>query len=75
MSFTDYLASLGVNDQTEGTEGIVYKIMLAYVGKEDYRYLSLFFADIPELSDKFESLWSEYENQLDRTQYENDKRS
>lgn len=70
MSFIEFLNCKGIGEHSEGYLGIIYKIMAAYEGDEDYRSLSIFFADIQEMSDAFEKLWNDYECHLDSLQYE-----
>ena len=71
MTITDYLSEIKhINSNTLGSEGIVFSVLSATDPDIDYRTASLIFADLPVVRDTFESLWSGYESELDRQNYE-----
>lgn len=71
MSFIEFLQTQDVIQNDPGlTSTIIDEINDIASGHDDYRTLSLVFADISELRDVFESLWYEYETELDRQEYE-----
>lgn len=71
MSFIEFLQTQDVIQNDPGlTNTIIDVINDMASGHDDYRTLSLVFADIPELRNIFESFWYEYETELDRQEYE-----
>lgn len=67
MSFIEFLQT---EEAVQSDHTIIDVINDMVSGHDDYRALSLAFADVPELRDVFESLWYEYETELDRQEYE-----
>ena len=70
MTFKDYLQRLGIDNNTSGSEAIVYAVIAACRPDITYREASLVFADVPVICDTFEALWYAYEDYLDRQNYE-----
>ena len=68
MTFNEYL-------QTQDTDdSFAFEVIKAEAEEHnDYRVLSLIFADV--FRDKFERLWYDYETELDRQNYEAEQES
>lgn len=70
MTFISYLRRIGMTEDLHGPEGVVYAIISSCRPDITYREASLIFADLSVIRDAFESLWSGYESELDRQNYE-----
>lgn len=71
MSFIEFLQTQDTTQNDPDLSNTIIEVINGKAsGRDDYRTLSLVFADIPELRDIFESLWYEYETELDRQEYE-----
>ena len=65
MTFRDYLQTQGIDNSTRGPEAYVFAAISRARPDITYREASLFFADLPVISDTFELLWNDYEDALD----------
>ena len=70
MSFIQYLSEVrGIDNGTSGSAGVVYAAVSG-IPDINYRTAAEITAGVPVIRDTFERLWYEYEDYLDRQNYE-----